>query len=143
MPCSAIWCAACARGGTNLPSACVHWAKSPMTKMSSSRVVCSVPFTTNWLIRFVSRPAISFMKSGALIPAAQTMMCAEIFSPSLVVRPSFSALVTMVIVRTLTPNLVSSWCAAAEMRGGSAGKIRSPASIKFTFSLLESRSPNP
>ncbi|MNP55353.1 hypothetical protein D3C76_1499930 [compost metagenome] len=104
----AIWWADWARGGTNLPSGCGQAAQSPMTKMFSSRVVCRVSFTTSWLMRLVSRPAISFMKSGALMPAAHTMRSASISSPSLVCRPSAVASVIMVAVRTSTPRLTSS-----------------------------------
>ena len=129
----AIWCAACARGGTKPPSGRGHDAQSPIAYMSGSRVVCSVGSTTSWLIRLVSRPPISFRKSGALIPAAHTIRSASIYSPSLVCRPPSSALVTMVCVSTRTPSFVSSLWAAAEIRGGNAGKIRSPASTSVTF----------
>ena len=35
----AIWCAACALGGTNLPFGCINAAQSPMAKILSSTVV--------------------------------------------------------------------------------------------------------
>jgi hypothetical protein len=37
-------------------------AQSPIAKMASSRVVCSVGRTTSWLMRFVSSPPRSFSR---------------------------------------------------------------------------------
>ena len=89
--CEACWCAACARGGTaalpSLPGP-GQAAQSPIAKMSSSRVVCSVGRTTSWLMRLVSSPARSFRKSGALTPAAQTTSSAGITRPSASRTPS-------------------------------------------------------
>ena len=91
--CEACWCAACARGGTKPPlprSACgqTQAAQSPIAKMSSSRVVCSVGRTTSWLMRLVSSPAMSFRKSGALTPAAHTISSAGSRRPSASCTPS-------------------------------------------------------
>ena len=67
--CEACWCAACARGGTSAPRigrGQGHAAQSPMAKMSSSRVVCSVWRTTSWLPRLVSSPSMSVEHVGRL-----------------------------------------------------------------------------
>ena len=102
--CDAIWCAACARGGTGVgdPSRGQE-AQSPMAKMSGSRVVCSVGITTSWLIRLVSSPSRSFRKSGAFTPADQTTSSEGMNSPLASTTPSARTSATRAPVRTSTP----------------------------------------
>ena len=105
--CEACWCAAWARGGTGR-----SWpgqgqaAQSPMAKMSSSRVVCSVARTTSWLSRLVSSPAMSVSTSGALTPAAHTTSSAGMSVPLASRTPSASTSATgaPVCTRTLRPS---------------------------------------
>ena len=106
--CEACWCAAWARGGTlPLCPGQGQAAQSPKAKMASSRVVCRVGRTTSWLSLLVSRPAMSFSRSGALMPAAHTTSSAGISVPLASVTPSAVTSVTGVPVWTCTLRLAS------------------------------------
>ena len=76
-----------------------------------------------------SSPAMSFMKSGALTPAAHTTSSAGSMRPSARRTPSGSTSATLAVVCTSTPSLRSSASVACDRRGGSAGSTRSAASI--------------
>ena len=139
--CEACWCAAWARGGTNPPwpwLACghSHAAQSPMAKMFSSRVDCSVGCTTSWLIRLVSRPAMSFRKSGAFTPAAHTTSSAGSTRPSARRTPPAWTSATLASVCTSTPSLRSRSEVVWDRRGGSAGSTRGAASMSVTLMSL-------
>ena len=137
----AIWWAACALGGIGFPSSCIKKQQSPIAKIVSSSVVCRVFFTTNWLIRLISKPSKFWVMDEVRIPADHTIKSAGIWLPSLVIKHFLSASTIMVLVFTFTPNLLNSSVASLEMRSGKAGKIRGPASIKVTFKQLLSSSP--
>ena len=115
-------------------STCGHAqaAQSPMANTSSSRLVCSVGFTTSWLVRLVSSPAMFFRKSGALTPAAHTTSSAGSSRPSASFTPLGSTSATLASVCTSTPSLVSSDSVACDSLCGSAGSTRGAASITLT-----------
>ena len=90
----------------------------------------------------VSKPN-SLVKSGALIPAAQTIKSASIFSPSLVIKAPSTASVIIVFKRTSTPALRNSESAELDTFSVNAGIKRGPASTKVTFKLARSNLPKP
>src|SRR5580704_8086031 len=96
-------------------------AQSPMAKMLSSRVVCNVGFTTRRLILSVSSPSISCRKSGALMPAAQTMSSAGTTSPEASTTSPCRTAMTRVPVRILTSSPRSTSVIAAASSSGGAG----------------------
>ncbi|MNN46996.1 hypothetical protein D3C81_1614000 [compost metagenome] len=114
----------------SLPSPSGQAAQSPKAKMSSSRVVCRVGRTTNWLMRLLSRPSRSLRKIGARMPAAQTLRLAGMLSPWAVFRPSAVTSCTAAPVITVTPSFSRVRCTGALMRSGRAGSTRGPASIR-------------
>ena len=128
----ACWCAACARGGTGVsnPARGVA-AQSPIANTSGSSVVCSVGFTTSWLLRVTSSPSKWRRKSGPFTPADHTTSSDAITSPSASTTPSARTSATLAPVRTSTPRPRRRSSALADMRSGSAGRMRGAASIRM------------
>ncbi len=122
----------------NHPGLCTLRQVTDKVKMLSSSVVCSV-FFYNQLV-----DTVSFKTTNIFHEVRRFNTCRPYHDLSRDFVAIFQLLghqhacVTIVLVRTFTPSLVSSEC-AAEIWGGRAGRIRSPASTRFTFSLLESR----